>query len=236
MADSRRGPAPPPRPGQGPRDSGGRPDRANRRLATVLGGGVLAVALGAVAWAGLSGSGNSTPTTDAGTNAGSSTVIGPSIPKASAPTTVKPVGPAIATKASPKPATASVPASTVPLPVATKAAVTVAKTVAKPLAKPVAKPVVKPAAKPVLKSVAKPVVASGSSVGHVATSSIRYRVASGDSLWSLTERSLAATGRSTSVGNVSAFLTRFYASNGTTVGSDPNVIIPGQVITWPVGL
>lgn len=218
MADSRRGPAPPPR----PRPAAG-PGRANRRLATVLGGGVLAVALGAVAWAGLHSSA-STPTADVGSTTSSSSVIGPSVPKAT---------PAATKTTSTKPTSAK---TTVTKKTTAKPAA-VATAAVKPVAKPVTKPVTKPVAKPVTKPVAKPVATPvGTSGGHVATRALSYRVVKGDTLWNLTQRSLASTGRSTSTSTVAAFVTRFYASNGTTVGPDPNLIVPGQVVTWPVGL
>ena len=78
--------------------------------------------------------------------------------------------------------------------------------------------------------------AAPSSIGNVATQAIAYRVVRGDSLWSLTQRSLRATQRPATASNVASFLTRFYASNSTTIGSDRNLILPGQTITWPIGL
>ena len=222
MADSTRGPAPPPRPGQGRPASGDRSARANRRVAALLGGGVLTLALGAVAWAGLHGGGSSSSNTANQQPTGSS-VIGPSITKATtaaSPPIAVPVGPSV-----PRPsATRSVPATAAPV---TQAPATMA-------------PAVTPTAAPTTPATAKattgPSRAAPSSNGNVAAQAIAYRVVKGDSLWSLTQRSLRATQRPSSASNVASLITRFYASNSTTIGSDPNLILPGQTITWPVGL
>lgn len=179
---------------------------------------MLALALGAVAFAGLNGSGSTTSVSGASRPATSSAVIGPVIATTSptTPPTAAPVGPVL-----PQPTT--------------KAAATSTAKATTP-AKPAAKPVVKPAATPTTKLAAMPAVPGRTQSGHVATSSIAYHVVEGDTLWSLTQRSLAATNRPATPGNVAAFVTKFYASNDTTVGSDPNFIVPGQTLTWPVGL
>ena len=232
MADSTRGPAPPPRPGQGRPASGDRSARANRRVAALLGGGVLTLALGAVAWAGLHGGGSSTSNTANRQPTGSS-VIGPSItkatPAASSPIAV-PVGPSV-----PRPsATRSVAATAAPVTQvpATMAPVTQVPATTAPAVTPTAAPTTPATAKPTT----GPSRAAPSRVGNVATQAIAYRVVKGDSLWSLTQRSLRATQRPSSASNVASLITRFYASNSTTIGSDPNLILPGQTITWPVGL
>ena len=252
MTDSRRGPAPPSPSGQGPHDSGARSNRANRRLAVILGGGVLAVALGGVAWAGLHGS--SSPTVSGATTAtGSATVIGPSVPTPTS-TTAAVIGPVVGQPAPTTAPATTAPATTAPAttapattaPATTAPATTAPAKAATPVSGPATTPsTATPAAGPATAKPATtgPTIATPARVtparvgaGHVATRSIRYRVVKGDTLWTLTARSLAATGRSSGPGNTATFLTRFYASNGTTVGSNPDLIVPGQVLTWPKGL
>jgi len=72
--------------------------------------------------------------------------------------------------------------------------------------------------------------------GTVAKKAYTFKIARGDTLWDLTKRALAATGRSTSNADVAAHVTKLYQANQSVIGSNPDLIYPGQVIVWPAGL
>lgn len=187
---------------------------------------VLAVAGGA--WA-LFGRDSSTDATNASGSLPTATsvppVFGPAAPpvKASAapkPTSTQPVAapsraatPAATQAPVVKPTAAA--RATTPAPVATKA------------------PVVGPVAPPV---VAKPPVAAPQQGGTVAKKDYTFKVARGDTLWDYTVSVLRSSGRSTSNASVAAFVTKLYASNKGVIGSNPNLIRPGQTIVWPSGM
>ena len=59
-------------------------------------------------------------------------------------------------------------------------------------------------------------------------------MARGDTLWDLTKKALADTGRSTSNASVASYVTQLAAANSDVV--DPDLIYVGQTITWPAGL
>jgi nucleoid-associated protein YgaU len=89
--------------------------------------------------------------------------------------------------------------------------------------------------------VAKPPVAVGPVVkpqvgGTVAKKDYTFKVARGDTLWDYTVSVLKSSGRTPSNANVAALVTKLYQSNKAVVGSDPNLILPGQTIVWPTGL
>ncbi len=117
----------------------------------------------------------------------------------------------------------------------TKAAATTASTKAPTRIGPVtsAPPAARP---PVSAPVAKPSISAPQQGGTVAMKDYTFRVARGDTLWSFAQRALAATGRSTSNATTAAFVPRLFQSNSGVVGSDPNLIQPGQTIVWPTGL
>jgi nucleoid-associated protein YgaU len=192
---------------------------------------VLVLAVAGGAWA-LFGRGSSTDATNASSSNPTSTsappVFGPqaqpvkATPKASATSTQPAAAP---TRAATKPATqapvvkptAAVRATTpAPVPTATKPPVVVG---------PVAKP-----------PVAKPPVAGPQQGGTVAKKDYTFKVARGDTLWQYTVSVLKSNGRSTSNANVVALVAKLYAHNKGVVGSDPNLIRPGQTIVWPTGL
>ena len=202
-----------------------------RNALTALGGGVLVLAVAGGAWA-LFGRDSKKSTTSAigpkvPSSASANPVFGPvaaATPKAA---TVKPtsVGPVAATKAAttpPKPAPVKAVVKT-PAPVATTAAPAPAAPATKP-------PVVTP---PVVKP---PVVTAPQQAGTVAKAAYTFKVARGDTLWNLTKNTLSKTGRSTSNASVTAFVDKLYAHNSGVIGSNPNLILPGQVIVWPAGL
>lgn len=87
----------------------------------------------------------------------------------------------------------------------------------------------KPVAKP-------PVVVAPQQGGTVAKKDYTFKVARGDTLWNYTVSVLKSSGRSTSNANVAALVTKLYAHNQAVVGSNPNLIHPGQLIVWPAGL
>lgn len=203
-----------------------------RNALTALGGGVLVLAVAGGAWA-LFGRDTSTKTT---------TAIGPKVPSA-APTApvIGPVAPgttpkAVATKptaigpvAAPVKAAATTPPKATPTTavVATKA----------PVAAPTAAPATPPAAQPpVAKPVAKPPVAAPQVGGTVAKKAYTFKIARGDTLWQIAKQTLSDTGRSTSNADVSSFVQKLYQSNRGVIGSNPNLIVPGQTIVWPAGL
>ena len=209
------------------------PAARGRNALTALGGGVLVLAIAGGAWA-LFGRDDNKSTTATGTPVSTSSpakqVLGPVAPgsKVRSAATSKPtstqIGPVAATHVaattSPKPASVKAagatraPTTAAPTPVATKA----------------------PAGGPVAKPVTTPTVTGPQQGGTVAKKAYTFKVARGDTLWGLTKQALAASGRSTSNANVVAAVHMLYQHNQAVIGSDPNLIMPGQVITWPAGL
>ena len=157
-------------------------------------------------------------------------VIGPVVPGSKptpkvTPTSVKPV-------ATPKSVASP---SSAPAPAKTAAATPKATPKATPTTAPVAQPTASAPA-PAPKPVAKPPVTAPQQGGTVAKKAYTFKVARGDTLWDLTTKVLADTGRSTSNSNVAAFVKKLYAANQGVVGGNPNLILVGQTITWPSGL
>ena len=182
----------------------------------LLGGMVLVLAVAGVAWALRGSDKNRTQAQAAGkrvsTSAPTTAFIGPKMP-AGPTATPKVIGPVAGPKA--------------PTPAATATA-----TSAPPAAKP---PVTTPPATSPGTGTGSS-AGSGSGAGGGATVTHRFTVHRGDTMWDMTRTELASTGRSTSIANLAKFVTRFYAANSSIVGANPNVIHPGQVLVWPVGL
>lgn len=210
------------------------PAARGRNALTALGGGVLVLAIAGGAWA-LFGRDDKRSTTATGTPTTTSSpatqVLGPVAPgtKAKPAATSKPtsttIGPVAATH---------VAATTSPKPASVKAAgATRAPTTT---AAPTSAATHAPAVGPVAKPVPKPAVTGPQQGGTVAKKAYTFKVARGDTLWGLTKQALAASGRSTSNANVAAAVHMLYQHNRAVIGSDPNLILPGQVITWPAGL
>ena len=173
------------------------------------------------------------------------TAIGTTVPTSAPGKVFGPVAPgarpsATVTATSTTPVTT--PAAATSAPAAVPATATSAPTSASPAAvdvtpAPTATPkaTASPVAPPKAPTVSPPVTRAQQG-GTVAKKAYTFRVARGDTLWTLAQRSLAATGRSTGSASVASFLPRFYAANAAVVGSDPDLILPGQTITWPAGL
>jgi hypothetical protein len=77
----------------------------------------------------------------------------------------------------------------------------------------------------------------GSEVQVVANedSSVSYTVVRGDSLWRIAKRVLESRGAPPTGSDVAEFWRSIYESNRTLIGSDPNLIHPGQVFMIPGG-
>ena len=61
----------------------------------------------------------------------------------------------------------------------------------------------------------------------------RYTVVRGDSLWRIAAGVLSAVGGPDSGPDVAAYWPRIYEANRDVIGSDPDLIHPGQVLTLP---
>jgi nucleoid-associated protein YgaU len=214
------------------------PPRAGpgRNALTALGGGVLVLAVAGGAWA-LFG-------TDSTTKA-STTAIGPTVPSgAPATRVIGPVAPGAATQAAPLkptaigPVAAAPPAAATTLPKATptQAVAQVKPPVVAPPAPPAAPTTKAAATSPVTQVVRVPPVTAPQVGGTVARKAYTFKIARGDTLWKLTKQTLSDTGRSTSNEAVASFTTRLYQSNHHVIGSNPNLIVPGQALVWPAGL
>lgn len=159
-------------------------------------------------------------------------LIGPQVPGATSKATSKAT--TTPTSVGPVAATHSVSATATATPKATPPAAVVATTPpAAPTAAPTKAPVVTP---PATKPVTKPPVTAPQQGGTVAKKDYTFRVARGDTLWELTKRALSQTGRSTSNATVARYVHKLYRANVGVIGSDPNLILPGQTIVWPSGL
>lgn len=64
----------------------------------------------------------------------------------------------------------------------------------------------------------------------IAVTTGTYTVKSGDTLWAIASRDLDPT---TSPNIVAAEMKRWYATNRSVIGPDPNLILPGQKLTQP---
>ena len=211
------------------------PAARGRNALTALGGGVLVLAVAGGAWA-LFGRDDKKGVTSAGrstTSTAAPKVLGPVVPGSHTK---------VPTKVPAKTAGTSKPTSTVIGPVAATSAATAAPkpapvkaAVATKAPAPAVKPAVKPAVTPTVKPVAKPPVAGSQQGGTVATKRYTLRVARGDTLWGLTKKTLAATGHSTLNADVAAAVQKLYSNNKAVIGSNPDLILPGQTIVWPTG-
>jgi nucleoid-associated protein YgaU len=192
---------------------------------------VLAVAGGA--WALFGRDTKKSPTSAIGpkivSSASANPVFGPVAAKPTKPTTAPKTTPktttATPTSLGPVAAPAKPAATVAPKPVPTKAAVRTPVATAAPSKSPAKAP-----------AAAAPVATGSQQGGTVAKKAYTFRVARGDTLWNLAKQALNDTGRATSNANVARYVTRLYEHNSGVVGSDPNLILPGQVIVWPSGL
>ena len=205
------------------------PAGRGRNALTLLGGGVLVLAVAGGAWALFGRDSTSTDLNASSSNPTATSappVFGPKAQpvkttptKASATSTQPAAAPAATKTATQAPAVTSTPAvrATSPAPVATKAPTVVGPVAPKPAAKP-------------------PVVVAPQQGGTVAKKDYTFKVARGDTLWNYTVSVLQSSGRSTSNANIAALVTKLYQSNKAVIGSNPNLILPGQTIVWPTGL
>ena len=206
-----------------------------RNALTALGGGVLVLAVAGGAWALFGRDDKKSPNAigpTVSTAAPAAPVFGPVQPgtagKPTATVTPTSVGP-VAASASAKPA-----ATKAPTAAPTKAAVKTTATAA-----PVPTPTVTaPATTPpvVTPPVVTPPVTGPQQGGTVAKKAYTFKVARGDTLWNYTKRTLEMTGRKASNANVTAFVDKLYAHNRGVIGTNPNLIVPGEAIVWPSGL
>ncbi len=60
-----------------------------------------------------------------------------------------------------------------------------------------------------------------------------WTVAPGDHLWHIAERVVQSSGTPTSVGAITTYWRRLIAENLTTIGPDPDLIFPGQILQLP---
>ena len=75
-----------------------------------------------------------------------------------------------------------------------------------------------------------------SRVATLGSAASAYTVVSGDTLWGIARDILSQTGSHPDGGAVSVAWRTIYESNTDVVGPDPNLILPGQVLTIPGGL
>ena len=212
-----------------------------RNALTALGGGVLVLAVAGGAWV-LFGRPNKTNTSAIGSTVSTSAptvpVYGPkapgavgTTPKAKAPSPTS-LGPVAANTTGPIGPTRPA-ATTTPKAAPTKAAV---GTSPKPaVTAPAAAPTT-PAPVPSKPAVVTPPVQAPQQAGTVGKAAYTFRIARGDTLWSVTKSALAKRGRSTSNANVATYVHKMYVSNRGVIGSNPNLIVPGQTIAWPAGM
>jgi nucleoid-associated protein YgaU len=162
--------------------------------------------------------------------------IGPKVPTATA---TRVAGPVVPGKSVATTAPTTKPTATSVKPVATAKAVATKATTPAPTVKPTAaavptsKPSAAPTAKPV---VTTPPVTAPQQGGTVTKKAFTFKVARGDTLWELTKQALSDTGRSTSNANVAAYVSKLYSANKSSIGSNPDLILVGQTISWPASL
>jgi nucleoid-associated protein YgaU len=75
-----------------------------------------------------------------------------------------------------------------------------------------------------------------SRVATLGSTGSAYMVVSGDTLWGIARDFLSQNGSHPDGGAVSVAWRTIYESNTDVVGADPNLILPGQVLTIPGGL
>ncbi|MFN2540401.1 MAG: hypothetical protein ABR549_19905 [Mycobacteriales bacterium] len=207
--------ADPPR-GRPPSTASPPPPQRGQRALTFLGGGVLVLAVAGGAWA-LFGRDTSTKTS----------AVRPATSTSATQKPAGPVVPGISVKTTP---------SKGPVATATPSAVATASPKPAPTKALVATPSPKPTTSPAPAPVTKPPVTGPQQGGTVAKKAFTFKVARGDTLWDLTKTALRSTGRSTSNANVAAYVTKLYQANRATIGSDPDLILIGDTITWPASL
>ena len=171
---------------------------------------------------------------------GNNVAVGPQLPKPSASGATT-AGPKPATSTAPKPAT-----STAPKPATTAAPVAASPSAAPAKPTPVQGPVVtKPATSPPAAAPkptpapAKPTTAAPKPTPAPAGPTVtapqpgaakRYVVVRGDSLWEITERQL---GPGATAEQVARSWQDVYDANRAVIGSNPDIIRPGQTLTIP---
>lgn len=155
-------------------------------------------------------------------------------PLATTSSSAAPAGPVVP-GITPKATTSKGPVATATQPAVATASPSAAPTTALPTtAAPTATPTASPAAKP--PPVSTPPVTGPQQGGTVTKKAFTFKVARGDTLWDLTKTALRSTGRSTSNANVAAYVAKFYQANHSTIGSDPNLILVGDTLSWPASL
>ena len=205
------------------------PAGRGRNALTLLGGGVLVLAVAGGAWA-LFGRDSTTTDTNASNSSPTSTSAPPVLGPKAGPVKATTAHKATSTQPLAAPKSAATTAAT-PAP-AVKSTPAASATTAAPVG-PKPPVVVGPVAQP---PVAKPPVAGPQQGGTVAKKDYTFKVARGDTLWSYSVSVLKSSGRSTSNANVAALVMKLYAQNKGVIGSDPNLIRPGQTIVWSNGL
>jgi nucleoid-associated protein YgaU len=63
-----------------------------------------------------------------------------------------------------------------------------------------------------------------------------YTVISGDTLWGIARDALARGGADPTGSDIASGWKAIYQSNVDVIGNDPNLILPGQVLTIPGGI
>jgi Tfp pilus assembly protein FimV len=81
-----------------------------------------------------------------------------------------------------------------------------------------------------------PAPASAPASASASASAVVYVVVGGDSLWAIAERHLASrTGRTPSSSEIDRLWREIYEANHEIIGSDPDLIFPGQHLRIPKG-
>ena len=83
-----------------------------------------------------------------------------------------------------------------------------------------------PTVRLVERSVANPSITS-------ASASVTYTVVEGDCLWRIAKRFLVAAGRAADGSAIGTAWRAIYDANRSLIGDDPDLILPGQVLTIP---
>ena len=77
---------------------------------------------------------------------------------------------------------------------------------------------------------------STTATASASASAVVYVVVGGDSLWAVAERHLASrTGETPTSSEIDRFWREIYAANHEIIGSDPDLIFPGQHLRIPKG-